>query len=295
MNISDLQPQFKRYAIHEKGITPKVEKSIGFTIEHLVDFIGTENIKKIDTETIREFLHHKREVRGWSPKTFRNQWQNMKCFFNWCVKKRYITENPADGIEKPKLPKRLPRCLTRDEAAKIIYHTAWHNWRHDMERYRNEAILCTFIMSGLRLSELLNLQVQDVNMETGEIFVRQGKGKKDCFIPIHPKLLGILRKYFSYRQKHGYPSKWFYTGVKSGNRLSDKAIQNVCEKISVESGIKFTPHMLRHTFARLSVDEDLNIYKLKELMGHADISTTQIYMSVSREGNRDSFNKVNFI
>lgn len=292
MKISDLQAQFKRYALLEKGLMPKTYKGICSTLRMLSDFSKTEEIRELDKNIVRGFLYQGRIEKAWKPQTFRNHWQSIKTFFDWCVKNGYLRNNPVIDIEKPKPEKCLPRCLSQEDAKKIQYHTAWHPWTYRLERYRNLAIVSTLMMTGLRLQELLNLEVSDVNLSSGDILVRKGKGRKDRVIPIHPRLLPILRDYFEKKRKLNPPSQWFFTGIRSNKQLTQKDVRRICKKISIDSGVKFSPHILRHTFAREMIDNDFNLYKLKEIMGHADISTTQRYLSISIQGIKTSFDQV---
>jgi site-specific recombinase XerD len=292
MNIPDLHRQFHHYALLEKGIMANTHKSICASLDMLCKYSSTEKLSELTTPVVKAFLHSGRLERSWSPKTFRNHWQYLKIYFDWCLRNGYIRKNPVDEIEKPKLEKRLPRCLGSEDAKKILYHTQFYPWRYELERVRNHAIICTLMMTGIRLQELLNLEASNVDLTEGDIYVRQGKGRKDRIIPIHPQLLPILRGYWKSRIEAGRPSQWFFTGVKSEKQLQQKDIQRICKKVSISAGVKFSAHILRHTFAREMVDSDFNIYKLKEIMGHAQITTTQIYMSVSRKGIKNSFAKV---
>ena len=288
MNISELQQSFKYYAIYQKGITPKSYKAIWASLEMLCDFAEARDVKSFSTGCIENFLCRMRMERGWKAKTFRNHRQNLKSFFDWCVKRKWVKQNPVDDIEKPKLEKCLPRCLYKEDARLVLGNAACHSWGSELERSRNVAMIATMMMAGLRLQELLNLEVSDVNLAGGDILVRQGKGKKDRLVPMHPKLRDFLRSYLAVKTKWGKPSQWFFTGVKSDKKLLPKDLQRICRKISTASGVKFTPHMLRHTFARELIDNDFNLYKLKEMMGHTDVTTTQRYLAISRQGIKDS-------
>ncbi|MEZ5196417.1 MAG: tyrosine-type recombinase/integrase [Bacteroidales bacterium] len=295
MNLPGLLRQFKQYCLIERGMTAKNHQSIIRNMKSLAEFAQTENVKKLDEGMIREFLMENSRKRGWSPKTFRTYLQNLSCFFGWCEKKGYITKNPTLRIEKPKLPKRLPRCLTKYQASTILNNASFYHWRYDIEKYRNEAIIYTFLFTGIRLQELLLLQMSDVNLEYGEITIIQGKGRKDRIVPIHPRLTIVFRRYLKERKRVGKCSKWFFTGIHSNKRLYEKNVREICSKISKQSGIKFSPHVLRHTFARLSIDANLNLFKLKEILGHSEVSTTQIYLSVSTESMKKSFNNLQLI
>jgi len=104
----------------------------------------------------------------------------------------------------------------------------------------------------------------------------------------------ILENYISEKKERLQPSQWFFTSIRSTAQLTAKNVQQMCLQVSTEAKIKFTPHMLRHTFGRLCIDQDFNIYKLKEIMGHSSVSTTQIYLSLSKEGIKRSFANVEF-
>ncbi len=261
----------------------------------LSNYSKTENVKKLNEGVIREFLSDMSQQRAWAPKTYRLYLQNFSSFFKWCLKIRAVEKNPCEKIEKPKLPKRLPRCLSKEQSLNILSAVCWHPWRYSFEKARNEAMITMFLFTGLRLQELLNLKISDVNLETCEMFVKEGKGRKDRIVPIHPRLAIVLRGYEQECKKRNKFSMWYFTGIHSDKPLNAKATREICRKVSVTSGVKFTPHMLRHTFARLSIDADLNLFKLKEIMGHSDVSTTQIYLSVSTEGIKRSFNNLSLI
>ncbi|WP_422009442.1 tyrosine-type recombinase/integrase [Roseivirga pacifica] len=281
--------QFKRYALYEREISHKTTKAILRSIERLYESLLEENIKNYNTDSIREYLLTQKEKRLWTGKTFRNERQYLKTFFSWCVREGYFKDNPVDKIEKPRLPKRLPRFITKDQSLTILAHAEYYNWRYRFERCRNVAIIATFLMTGLRLNELINLRVSDVDFVSKEVFVKEGKGRKERIVPMHPRLQSILTNYNLDRQHLSKQSHWFFHSARSAQRMTPKTIQTICAKVSRESGIKFTPHMLRHTMARLSLDSGLGIYQVKELLGHSSITSTEIYSSVSKEGLKHSF------
>lgn len=292
MNVTDLVVRFKNYALHERGMRAASCKAILVSVRDLCQFANSENIRDLQTGTIREYLRYGREEKLWGAKTYRNRLQQLRSFFEWCVREQYTRSNPTKGIEKPRLPARLPRCLTHDQLQVVLNTVRWMKWTYNFSPIRNEALLSTFAFTGLRLSELLNLEMSDVNLSEGEILVRQGKNRKDRIVPIHPRLKRILENYLAEKKKRLPPSRWFFTSIRSSKQLGQKNIQQLCERVSQEAGIKFTPHMLRHTFARLLIDQDFNLYKLKEILGHADVSTTQIYLSLSQQGIKQSFSKM---
>lgn len=295
MKFNDTHIMFRNHCLIEKGMTAKNYRTIVRHMERLLEYLETESIRKINETVIREYLAVSSNNKVWSPKTYRTHLQSFRTYLKWCVNRGIINKNPTDRIEKPKLPHRLPRCLTKSEVQTVFEYAIQYNWLYKFERTRNIAILYTFLYTGMRLNELLHLRLIDINIDSQEIYIDKGKGGKDRIVPIHPQLSGILRGFIQERNRRGKESKWFFTGIHSDKRLYEKNIHEVCRKISIKSGIKFTPHMLRHTFARLSCDADMNLFKLKEILGHSNVSTTQIYLSVSREGIKKSLGNISFL
>lgn len=295
MKFTDTRQMFRDHCLIERNMTPRSYRSIVRHMGRLLEYLETENLRKVKETAIREYLAVGSAKRVWSPKTYRAHLQSFRTYFKWCVNRGFVRKNPTDKIEKPKLPHRLPRCLTKSEIQTVFESAIQYNWLYKFERTRNLAILHTFLYTGMRLSELLHLRIIDVNIDSQEIYIHKGKGGKNRIVPIHPQLSSVLRGYLQERNKRGKDSKWFFTGIHSDKRLYEKNIAEICRKISIKSGIKFTPHMLRHTFARLMCDADLNLFKLKEILGHSNVSTTQIYLSVSREGIKRSLGSITIL
>lgn len=278
MRVSDLSVSCKRYWLNERGIRPTSYKAIVSAVDRLVLFAKTDNLKDLDTNMVREFLYYGREELLWSPKTFRNQRQCLASYFNFCVKFGYLKRNPTDDIDKPKLPQQLPRSLTQQQAKLILAYTLDHPWHYQLERTRNYAIITTFLRTGLRLTELLNLQTEDIDLHNGLITVRAGKGQKDRLVPVDAQLKRTLIAYQNERRAKLAPSRWMFSSVRSPAKLTPKNVQTICRRVSLAAQLKFTPHMLRHTFARTAVEHDMNLFKLMQIMGHTDLSTTQRYL-----------------
>ena len=291
MKISSLDREFKQYALLGKGMTNGVYRSIGYTLQMLRRYASTETISSLTPDTIRAFLYSGRSERGWAPKTYRNHWQYLKIYFDFCRRQGYVRSNPVEGIEKPKLPERLPRCLSHEDSLIVLAYSYGYEWRYHLEATRNHAIIATLMMTGLRLQELLNLEVQDVDLSGCGILVRRGKGHKDRLVPIHHRLLPILRGYAETRRQSGRISRWLFTGVKSDKQLAQKDVRRICKKISVACGVKFTPHILRHTLGRELVDKGVDIKTVQRIFGHAQVTTTEIYTHLSTRAFKENFQK----
>jgi site-specific recombinase XerD len=261
----------------------------------LCKWADTEQIERLDHGTVRAFLYWGREERAWEARTFRNHLQYLRSFFAWCIKQRILKSNPTDGIEKPKLPQRLPRCLSRQDMQIILNRARWYPWRYKFEGVRNETILYLLVYTGLRLQEMLDLEIPDVNLANCEILVRQGKGQKDRIVPIHPRLSPILKFYLNERKKLHSVGKFFFTGAQSDHPMRGKDVRTICKKLSRDTRIHFTPHMLRHTCGRLLVEADVDVFKIKEILGHSSIATTMTYLSVSTENLKRAISDVRLL
>ena len=291
MTVPETVYGFKRFALHERGMRPRSFRSIMASVRMLSDWADTEDLTKLDHGTVQAFLYWGREERAWEARTYRNHWQYLKSYFDWCVRQHYVRTNPVEGIGKPKLPQRLPRCLTREDVQAVLSQVRWYPWRYQFEAVRNETMLYFLVYTGLRLQEMLDLEMTDLNLTSREVLVRQGKGQKDRLVPLHPRLVPILRHYLAERKARRNHSRFLFTGAQSEKPMNGKNVRTVCQKLSQATGIYFTPHRLRHTFARLMIEADVDLFKVKEIMGHAHIATTQTYASVSTENLKRSMNE----
>ena len=167
-------------------------------------------------------------------------------------------------------------------------HVHWYSWHMKLERYRNDAIFSMFLFTGIRLSELLNLKKQHVYLDNNEIHIMAGKGDKDRVVPILPSLRQSLISYEEARQRLAPPSLWYFPSVKSEKQLTTRNLHAIFRKISDKSGIKVTPHMLRHTFGRISVESNINMRVIQTVMGHSRMETTQIYTYVSSKASTEA-------
>lgn len=146
-------------------------------------------------------------------------------------------------------------------------------------------------MAGIRKKELLNLKYTDVDVENLSIFIRQGKGSKDRIIPINYRLAETLQKYLEVRKKANKTCPEFFASYHMNMKFTESGLKRLIERINAASGIKFTIHKLRHTFATLMLEGGCDIYSLSKMMGHSDIKTTTIYLAASVNHLRDQILK----
>lgn len=253
--------------------------------------MNVSEISQVNENNVRELFYKGRTERNWSPNTFIVYHKTLLVFFRWCVKQGYLTKNPVEDVEKPKLESKLPFKLNKQTALKLLEIV--YNYPYDSRflRYRNHAIFSTFIFTGLRKKELLNLKYADVDLENFTIFVKQGKGNKDRIIPMSYTLAQTLKKYVEERKRFNKTCPEFFASSRGNMGFTDNGLKKLTDQMRAKSGIKFIVHKLRHTFATLMLEGGCDIYSLSKMMGHSDIKTTTIYLSASAEHLRGQITK----
>lgn len=257
-------------------------------------FCRLENINEIEEVTLdnsRHFFYHGRTNLNWTVNTFLLYHKTLIVFFRFCMKEGFMTNNPIEEIEVPRHEKRLPSKLTKQEAMRILEVTYNYPCYSNFLRYRNYAIFSTLIHCGLRKNELLNLKYTDVDVENLSLFIRQGKGNKDRVIPINYRLAEALQKYIEVRKKAYKTCPEFFTSYTHDMGFTESGLKRMLEKIVKATGIKFTLHKLRHTFATLMLEGGCDIFSLSKMMGHSDIKTTTIYLAASVQHLREQILK----
>lgn len=292
MKIIDTIPLFKRYALYEKGMVPRSIKSILGIVKLLERETEMQTVKSVNVHKLRSFLYEQKQSKMWSNKTFRNNRQYLKSFFDFCIRLGFSETNPVDKIEKPKIAKSLPRCLSKVQIEKLLLETDFYPWMTPFEEKRNKAIIRTFLFTGIRLNELLKLKTQYINLEEREILIVRGKGSKDRIVPIHSDLYPYLKSFSNFKKKD---FEYFFCSSRSDRPLTEKNLYSIIKKLRKACRFYFSPHMLRHTMGKLSIEANLNPFVLQSILGHSDISTTQIYVSVSTKSMKESFSGIRLI
>ena len=234
-------------------------------------------------ERYQRWIYHYRKKNG-QPLSFRSQYERLspvRAFFKWLAKSNYILYNPASELELPRLGKRLPKhVLTTSEAEAVINQADVL----DPLGIRDRAILETLYSTGMRRMELIGLKVYDLDVERGTVMVH-GKGKKDRMIPIGERAVLWIEKYLAdvrpslvVEPDDGTLFLTNYGEPLSPNRLSDTVGQYV-DKAAI--GKQGACHLFRHTMATLMLENGADIRFIQQMLGHAELTTTQIYTQVS--------------
>src|SRR3989344_8196763 len=193
MDIPILAEKFYDYSLYMRGYSNGTITRYKRVIDSYCKFSGIKEIEKVNTENTRALFFYGRTERGWKPNTFIIYHKTLVVFFRWCVENGYMRENPVADIEVPKLEKRIPPKLTKQEAMRLLEIVYNYPYYYKFLRYRNHAIFATFLFAGLRRGELLKLKYTDVDLDNFSIFVRQGKGSKDRIVPMSQTLAPILQ------------------------------------------------------------------------------------------------------
>ncbi|MBS1624074.1 MAG: tyrosine-type recombinase/integrase [Bacteroidetes bacterium] len=291
MHIDLLANRFYDYYLIDRRLSKHTVRCIRGHLNYYLKFSGIEVIEHVTKQSIREFFIFGRVTRNWKPHTTIRAFQSLTVFFRWCLKNGYVIDNPMPEIELPKPDKILPRSITKQDAMKILEVTYNYPYSSHFLRCRNHAIFAMMIYTGLRKSEVLNLMLTDVDTENLTVFVSKGKGAKDRVVPMSYALAESLRRYLKERSKLKKTCSHFFAGLILNKAFTDTGIRKLVIQISKASGIRFTLHKLRHTFATLMLEGGCDIYSLSRMMGHSDIKTTTIYLSASVQHLRSQVSK----
>jgi site-specific recombinase XerD len=291
MDIQILLQKFCDYLLSIRGYSKDTIRRYKYVVSGYCKIIGVSEISQVSDDNVRSLFYIGRTERNWSVNTFIVYHKTLLVFFRWCIKQGYMEKNPVIDIEKPKLEKRLPTKLTKQMALHLLEIVDNYPYGYKFLRYRNHAIFSTFIFTGLRKQELLNLKYNDIDLENLSIFVRQGKGNKDRIIPISYSLAQTLKKYIDERKRLNKTNPEFFSSLRNNMGFTDNGLKKLVDQIRKSSGIKFSIHKLRHTFATLMLEGGCDIYSLSRMMGHSDIKTTTIYLSASADHLRSQMTK----
>ncbi len=228
------------------------------------------------------YLHRKKDG---EPLSFRSQHTHLvpiRAWFKWLTRQNHILYNPASELDLPRLEKRLPKhVLTQTEAETVLNQTD----TGDALGIRDRAMLETLYSTGMRRMELINLKLYDIDVDRGTVMIRQGKGKKDRMIPIGDRALAWIDKYLTEVRPElvaGLDDGVLYLTNLSEpftpNRLT-QLVRNYVQAANI--GKTGACHLFRHTMATLMLEHGADIRFIQEMLGHADVSTTQIYTQVS--------------
>lgn len=286
MEIAQLLDQFCEYSRFNRGYLPETINRYRTGLRVFCRATGVRVITDCTAELVRRFFHDGASSRNWNPATFRTYHNTLIVFFRWCASRGYLSANPAEGMDLPRLRKHLPQRLTAEESEQLLARIANYPYQRAYQRTRDHAMIATLLYAGLRRREVLRLQVRDLDTEHRTVFVRQGKGGKDRMVPMHWQLAATLSVFLEARRKAGKTCPEVFTSVQRDTGLTVNALRKVFQRIEQIAGRPLRAHQLRHTFATLMLEGGCDLFALSRMMGHSDIKTTAIYLSATVEHMR---------
>ena len=256
-------------------LSPHTRAGYQRDLKFFLEYCRDQHIQKwqnIDAHQIRGYVawRHRKGIGG---KSLKRNLSAIRSFYRYLIQHNHAGQNPAKGILAPKTPRKLPKALDADQATQLVSIDA-----KDPLAIRDHAMLELMYSSGLRLSELIQLDMNNLDLNDAVVTVL-GKGKKTRAVPVGRYAVEALKKWFGIRQEmiKGEETAVFVT--QQGKRITPRAFQLRLKHWAIKQGIpgNVHPHMLRHSFASHLLESSGDLRAVQELLGHADISTTQIY------------------
>ena len=225
---------------------------------------------QLGEDQVRQYLDYLISDRQMSWSSVNVAYSALCYFYRQILQRDWNVRN----VPRPKTEKRLPKVLSKTEVEAIL---------NAVDDLRHRAILTTIYSAGLRVSEACHLRVRDVDSQLMQLRIEQGKGQKDRYTLLGQKNLELLREY--YRRYRPDPEGWLFYGRNKANWLSVSPVQRAFERAKKKAGITkhATVHTLRHSFATHLLEQNADVFTIKELLGHTNLKTTSVYLHVSRE------------
>ena len=279
-NLKELIEEFLRYLLIDKGYSQNTINSYRVDLEKFINFNKNTDINNISNDDLKKYIKYLKNEKL-NEKSISRNISCLKSFYKFLVIEKYVSRNPSDSISIPKVKKSLPKILTEDEVLNLLDIELTDNFS-----YRNKAMLELMYATGLRVSELVDLKLQDVDLNQ-DIIRTMGKGSKERIIPIGDYAKEYLEKYiYEYRGTMLKKTINEYLFLNNhGNKMTRQGFFKIIKKIAKEKGIDkdLSPHTLRHSFASHLLKYGADLRTIQELLGHSDISTTQIYTHITNE------------
>ena len=282
--MHDLIDVFLNYLSVERGLSNNTISSYRRDLNKYAIYLDRQKISSVanaERETITDFMFNQKE-KGLAAVSISRNLVAIKTFYRFLVKERILKKDPTSVIESPKLWKKLPEVMSLAEVESLIKSP---NLKRS-QGIRDRAIIEMMYATGMRASELVNLKLEDVNLEVG--FVRcLGKGKKERIVPLGSKAREALVRYRDkVRPKIAKERVVSYVFLsRLGKSISRQSLWKIIKRYAREAKIKkvIKPHTLRHSFATHLLEGGADLRSVQEMLGHSDISTTQLYTHIHKD------------
>jgi integrase/recombinase XerC len=283
-----MQEVFNKYVDYleaERNVSPYTRRNYTNDLMEFFSFVtekGIDSLKDVNKQTLRSYLAHLME-KGYAKSSIARKLSAIRSFYRYLMREEMISASPAATTVSPKLDKRLPSFITVEEANRLVESPGLEK----PQGQRDRALLELLYASGLRVSELVNMNVDQLNLGTNEIRV-WGKGAKERVVLIGAPAAQALNAYIKKGRQEllGKKKNNALFVSRYGGRLPARTVQKILTKYARNIDKKVHPHTLRHTFATHLLDGGADLKVVQELLGHADLSSTQIYTHVTQSRAR---------
>ncbi|MBR6126234.1 tyrosine recombinase XerD [bacterium] len=277
--------EYIEYLELEKGLSQNTIDAYRRDLEYFADSIGAETLNDADRLSINSYIRKLRE-QGLAPTSIIRKVASLRGFFKWANSIGLIEKNPAATLEQPKVPQRLPKVCSIKEIEEML-----HNNLTPLEH----VIMELLYSCGLRVSELVNLKVGDIDLNSK--YVRCfGKGSKERIIPIGETAKRVVEEYLPEREilvkKYGLDTKKLLI-YGSGKFITRQYVYNFIHAQGQQIHKNISPHTLRHSFATHLIENGADLRVVQELLGHSDVSTTQLYTHISKKRLKEVYFSIN--
>ena len=278
---------YSAYLLLERGLSENTRQSYLNDVDHLLRYLRDNNLglKDVTLDTLHNFIAELHDL-GISPRSQARIISGIKSFFRFLKLENHIDSNPTLLLESPRIGRKLPEILSIEEIDEMISCIDLST----NEGQRNRAIIETLYGCGLRVSELVNLEISKIFLDE-EYIVITGKGNKERIVPISPVAIHEIELYLNDRQlldiKPGEENILFLN--RRGRRLTRVMIFYIIKNLAQLAGIRkeISPHTLRHSFATHLLEGGANLRAIQQMLGHESISTTEVYIHIDRTRLRD--------
>ena len=291
--MDELVTEYTTYLASEKMKSNNTIESYGSDVLNYLYYLqnvkGITNLQNVTTEDVKNYLAYLKKM-GYSPSSSSRALSTLKSFHKFLVLEHYIKHNPTLSISTPKIEKKLPSVLSVEEVMILL------NSLNDDTPYnaRNRAMIEVMYGTGLRVSELVNLKLNELHL-TSKMISTTGKGSKERIVPINDYASKVLRDYIvKYRPelvKNGKDNNFIFLN-NQGQPLSRQSFFLILKRLAKDAGIEkeISPHTLRHSFATHLLEAGTDLRYIQEMLGHENISTTQIYTHLSKQKIKSVYN-----
>ncbi len=286
-----LVQKFVNFLERDKRLSANTLQSYRRDIEQYFIYLQEINLQSISnsnkTTVITYLLYLQKKGRATS--TISRNLASIRSFYQYIAKNKLIDHDPTTELESPKVEKKLPQILSPEEVELLLEQPQCV----DLKGYRDKAMLELLYATGIRVSELIQLDVQDLNIDLA--YIRCNKGSRERMIPIGSMAISALKEYMSKSRSllilHN-DEKALFVNI-NGGRLTRQGFWKIIKQYKNQAQINkdITPHTLRHSFAAHLLENGADLRSIQEMLGHSDISSTQIYAQIAKNRIRDVYKK----